>query len=76
MTVETSLRIAVGGFVARQVPDDQSLVTAGGKKHIRANLQVSNQFTYEERPVLWFYVLLQRSGQSRDPSRVTLEGAS
>ena len=54
MTVETSLWVAVGGFVARQVPDDQSLVTASGEEHIRANLQVSNQFSYEERLVLYF----------------------
>ena len=52
MTVETSLWIAVGGFVARQVPDNQGFVTAGGKEHVRADLQVSNPFTYEEQPVL------------------------
>jgi len=46
--METSLRIAVGGFVARQVPDDQGLITAGGEEHVRTNLQVSSQLTYEE----------------------------
>ena len=45
MTMETSLRIAVGGFVAGQVPDDQGLITAGGEEHVRTNLQVSNQLT-------------------------------
>jgi len=60
MAVETSLRIAVGGFVARQVPDDQGLVTAGREEHVRTNLQVSNQF--HKRLVLCFCVLLQRSG--------------
>jgi len=53
MTVETSFWIAVGGFVARQVPDDQGLVTASGEEHVRANLQVSKQFTNNE----WFIVL-------------------
>jgi hypothetical protein len=52
MTVETSLRVAVGGFVARQVPDNQGLITAGGEEHVWANLQVSNQLSYEEQLVL------------------------
>ena len=34
MTVETSFGIAVGAFVAGQVPDYQGFVTAAGEEHV------------------------------------------
>ncbi len=74
MAVETSLRIAIGGFVARQVPDDQGLVTAGREEHVRTNLQVSNQF--HKRLVLCFAYFSREVAKAvthpECPSRVPL----
>ena len=36
VTVERSLRVAVLGLVAGQVPDDEGLVTATGQEHVGA----------------------------------------
>lgn len=36
VTVERSLWVSIGGIIAGQVPDDQTLVARAGEKHIRA----------------------------------------
>ena len=36
VTVERALRVAVGGVIAREVPDDECLVARSGKEHVRA----------------------------------------
>lgn len=36
VTVEAALGVAVRGLVARQVPDDQSLVARGRQEHVGA----------------------------------------
>lgn len=41
MAVETSLGVAVCGFIASQVPDDQSLVSASREKHVWTMARVS-----------------------------------
>jgi len=41
VTVEASLRVAVGGLVAGQVPDDESLVARAREEHVRAIVHVS-----------------------------------
>ena len=42
MTVEASLWVSVGGFVASEVPDDESFVAATGQEHVWAVDSVSN----------------------------------
>lgn len=37
VTVQTPLGVTVGGLVAGQVPDDQSLVARSGQEHVGAN---------------------------------------
>jgi hypothetical protein len=36
VSVKTSLGVAIGGFIACKVPDDQSLVATGRKEHVWA----------------------------------------
>jgi len=38
VAVERALRVAVGGLVAGQVPDDEGLVAGGREEHVRAGV--------------------------------------
>ena len=40
VAVEGALGVAVGGFVASEVPDDERLVARGREKHVRAAASV------------------------------------
>lgn len=69
VTLERSLGVAVLGLIAGEVPDDQSLVSAGREEHVGATVSQSvSSRCISNRGMAVLDVLLHRGGQAGDPA--------
>ena len=70
VTLQRSLGVTVLGLIAGEVPDNQSLVSAGGEEHVVAGGEVSRSVprVSQARSMAALDILLHRGGQAGDPA--------